>query len=320
MLVDENSFKDTKDRCRECYSELIFDNDTGEQVCSVCGIVNGNVEITTVSASPSSPPPMELGSVLGNTTSSTTVQDLKGFSAIVERTSGGDQKRGPQNYELSRLKRLNNLVMANDSKTRNFRRALREIRRLTNSLGLGNSIVDTAFQIYRKGLSNGRTRGRSISGMAGAAVYLACRDLGVPRSAEEIENVAENLNHKSIRRYSKILLREANIVVDTPDPSSSVSRIAKQAGLSGLTERKAIQILDQVKDKGVLAGKRPVSIAAAALYVASVQTGEHITQLRIAFAAEITTITLRKRSAEIMQLLEEIGQPTSVLASALAGA
>jgi transcription initiation factor TFIIB len=140
--------------------------------------------------------------------------------------------------------------------------------------------------------------------MAGAAVYLACRELEVPRSSEEIEHLAETVDRKNIKHYSKILMRETKLNVAAPDPSFQVSRIASRAGLSGTTERRAVLILSQIKDEAVLAGKRPVSIAAAALYLASSQTNEYVTQIQVAFAAGITTITLRNRTLEISKLLE----------------
>lgn len=205
--------------------------------------------------------------------------------------------------DMNRLRRLNNLTIASDSKRRNLTRAATEIQRIGGSLGAGRNVVERAYEIYRKGIEEGVGRRRSIVGMAEAAIYLACKEGGVPRSAEEIELSSDGNEGKNIRHYSKVLLKGSGIRLTSPDPSSQVSRIASRAGLGGITERKAIQILDKVKNEAVLAGKRPVSIAAAALYLAASQTNEYTTQIRIAFAAGITTITLRKRAAEVSKLL-----------------
>src|SRR5207244_316529 len=81
-----------------------------------------------------------------------------------------------------------------------------------------------------------------------------------------------------------------------------------QNRLKGTTrreDRKAFEILAAVKGSPVLAGKRPISIAAAALYLASLDTEGGATQLRIAAAAEVTPITIRKRSLEISTALKE---------------
>ena len=52
--------------------------------------------------------------------------------------------------------------------------------------------------------------------------------------------------------------------------------------------------------------KRSHSLAAAALYLASRELGERTNQLRLAFAAGVTAITIRKRSADMTRIL---GQP-----------
>jgi transcription initiation factor TFIIB len=98
-------------------------------------------------------------------------------------------------------------------------------------------------------------------------------------------------------------MKGAGLRIASPDPASELSRIASRAGLGGITERRAVQILDKVKNDSLVAGKRPVSIAAAALYLAAGQTSQYTTQIRVAFAAGITTITLRKRATEISELL-----------------
>jgi len=90
-----------------------------------------------------------------------------------------------------------------------------------------------------------------------------------------------------------------------------VSKIAARAKLGGRTQRRALDILYQVGDDPVVIGKKPISLAAAALYMAALETREYTTQLRLAVAAEITTITIRKRYLEIMQVLKEKSLPVT---------
>jgi transcription initiation factor TFIIB len=82
-----------------------------------------------------------------------------------------------------------------------------------------------------------------------------------------------------------------------------LSRIAGRAALSGRTERRALEILAQVKDHAILAGKRPNSLAAGALYLASIQMREQTNQSRLAYAAGVTPMTIRERSSDISSLL-----------------
>jgi len=78
---------------------------------------------------------------------------------------------------------------------------------------------------------------------------------------------------------------------------------------NGRTQRRALDILSKVGDDPVVIGKKPISVAAAALYMAALETGEYTTQLRLAVASELTTITIRKRYLEIVQILKEKSLP-----------
>jgi transcription initiation factor TFIIB len=98
------------------------------------------------------------------------------------------------------------------------------------------------------------------------------------------------------------MLKNTN-TANIPNPAIYVPAIAARARLSGLTERKAHELLTKIKGSDAFVGKRPVSIAAAALYLASVENQDPITQMRIAFAAGVSPITVRKRSAEIAKVL-----------------
>jgi hypothetical protein len=95
------------------------------------------------------------------------------------------------------------------------------------------------------------------------------------------------------------------IRVPLPVPSNSISRIAGKARLSEKSARKALELLGAVVDNTMLSGKNPVSLAAASLYLATIETKEYTTQLRIAIAADVSTVTVRKRCLEIIQLLKE---------------
>ncbi len=300
MLLNPTVGRSTE-RCRECRAVLVSDFETGEQVCAACGVVSKSEELrfSALFGSPSS----ELGSVMGDENSGM-MYYVSLPAKIDDRDVDARGKHIGEVGDMNRLRRLNNLTIASDSKRRNLTRAASEIQRIGGSLGAGRNVVERAYEIYRKGIEEGNGRRRSILGMAEAAIYLACKEGGIPRSAEEIEHSSDGHEGKNIRHYSKVLLKGAGLRVSSPDPASQVSRIASRAGLGGITERRAIQILEKVKNNAVLAGKRPVSIAAAALYLAASQTSEYTTQIRIAFAAGITTITLRKRANEVSKLLE----------------
>ncbi len=79
------------------------------------------------------------------------------------------------------------------------------------------------------------------------------------------------------------------------DPVRCISKIASRAEISMVTQQEAIRVLKDAKKKGVVSGKDPMGLAAAALYVACVVTGEKKTQKEIAEIANVTEVTVRNR-------------------------
>jgi len=61
------------------------------------------------------------------------------------------------------------------------------------------------------------------------------------------------------------------------------------------TKRKALEILKKAEEGKISAGKDPMGLAAAALYVACVMNGENKTQKDVAEAAGVTEVTIRNR-------------------------
>jgi transcription initiation factor TFIIB len=79
------------------------------------------------------------------------------------------------------------------------------------------------------------------------------------------------------------------------DPLTYVSKIAEKNGVSGKTQGAAIAILREARQKRVSAGKDPMGMAAAALYIACLQNNTKVSQQNIAEAAGVTEVTVRNR-------------------------
>ncbi|MDG7011991.1 MAG: hypothetical protein JRN17_02740, partial [Nitrososphaerota archaeon] len=68
-----------------------------------------------------------------------------------------------------------------------------------------------------------------------------------------------------------------------------------KVGLSERVARKAIEIVRVTEEREISAGKSPMGLAAAALYLAGVIEGEIKTQKEIAEASGVTEVTVRNR-------------------------
>ncbi len=294
---------DSLDLCIVCSGQLISDPDTGEEVCGSCGIVARENLEQAAERRAFTLEEMDKRYRTGEP-ASLMMYDM-GLSSFIDNKNIDANGKQIQGYsEIDRLRRLNKITVSNNSKTKNLNKAMREIRRITEILGIGTPVAERAAYIYRKALEKELIKGRSITGIVAATIYIACKDTGTPRSIHEIQEVIGNADRKNIAYYYKFLLREMKIHVPLPMPSNSISRIADKARLSEKTVRKALEILALVGDNAMLSGKNPVSLAAASLYLATIETSEYTTQLRIAIAADVSTVTVRKRCLEIIQLVK----------------
>lgn len=298
--------------CPSCKGKIVSDIDRGEKFCSHCGIVideclhsanSGNMDF--FSAYHENENTNEQTSQMMYHVGLPTLIGKKNVDAF------GKQIRG--HSEMENLRRLNKFTISNDSKTKNLNKAIREIRRISETLGISQSIAERASYIYRKALNKKLIRGRSITGIVAATIYIACKDSGILFPIDRVESLHENCSRKNVIHYYKLLLREMKMNTSIPDPAQYVSKIAIKARVGGKTERRALEILSQIEGDPGLSGKKPISLAAASLYLASLQIKEHVTQLRIAVAAELTTITIRKRCLEIDEILKQKTSQPSIL-------
>jgi transcription initiation factor TFIIB len=106
---------------------------------------------------------------------------------------------------------------------------------------------------------------------------------------------ASLVDRKDVARCYRLLLRELDVQMPIADPLTYISKIAEKTGISGKTQGLAIQILREAKQRKVVAGKDPMGLAAAALYIACLMNNEKKTQKDIAEAAGVTEVTVRNR-------------------------
>ncbi|MGB9817344.1 MAG: transcription initiation factor IIB [Desulfurococcaceae archaeon] len=232
-----------------------------------------------------------------------TVHDM-GFTTAIDysdRDASGHTLINKK-YQLYKLRKWQARTRILTSVERNLAQAMNELDRLSDLLNLPTYIREEAAKIYREAVEKGLVRGRSIESVIAAAIYLACRLRKLPRTLDEIEEYSR-VSRKEIARCYRLLLRELSIKVTTSEPADFVPRIAHALGLSGAVVRTAIEILNKARETGVLGGKDPIGLAAAAVYLACEKLGEERSQKEIANVAGVTEVTVRNRCRELMKVL-----------------
>jgi transcription initiation factor TFIIB len=287
--------------CNNNSGQIITDTESGEIICRNCGMVMlDNVQETR-------PEWRSFTTDDANNTRSRTgmptslARHDKGLATIIGRANkdaSGQVLDADMRTTMERLRTWDFRTQAHTSTDRNLRQAFSELNRLKDKLGLPDSVIEKTAYIYRKVQERGLVRGRTISSVLAAAAYIACREMGLSRTLDDIAHL-NNIKHKELARTFRLLVLELDLKVPMIDPMKCVVKVANKAKLSEKTKRQAINIMHDIIKSGVSAGKDPMGLAGSVIYMSSINTGETITQMDIADAAGVTEVTIRNRYKDI---------------------
>lgn len=291
--------------CSVCRSEIVVtDHECGEVICSRCGVVVDRIESPAVQEWRSfSIDDFYRKSRTGGATS--LARYNKGLLTTIG--SSRDTKEKGLNFDRIRVWDLR-IQAAND---RSLKQALPALEHLKVSLALPETIVEKSAYFYRKAARINLIKGRTVTSILAASVYLACRELETPRTLNEVAS-ASNVPRKKISRDYRLLVHTFDPKIPAIDHVRCITRIANKVGLSEKTKRVAVKIMRQVIAMQVSAGKGPMGIAATVLYIACLQAGEMKTQKELSIAAGVTEVTIRNRYSELKKYLQEFAKSSSI--------
>ncbi|KAL3630308.1 Plant-specific TFIIB-related protein 1 [Castilleja foliolosa] len=186
-------------------------------------------------------------------------------------------------------------------------RAYLQIIDVASILRLDCDISDHAFQLFRDCSSATCLRNRSVEALATAALVQAIREAQEPRTLQEI-SIAANLPQKEIGKYIKIL-GEA-LQLSQPINSNSISvhmpRFCTLLQLNKSAQELATHIGDVVINKCFCTRRNPISISAAAIYLACQLEDKRKTQAEICKVTGLTEVTLRKVYKELLENWDDL--------------
>src|SRR3989344_2237946 len=205
--------------------------------------------------------------------------------------------------QMYRLRKWHKRTSISSSMERNLAIALSELDRVASMLGLPGNIREASALLYRRAVEKGLIRGRLIESVVAAVLYTICRQYGVPRTLDEISEVS-GINKKEIGRTYRFLKHDLGINMPLTNPTHYIPRFASELGLSGHVQERARAILENAIDKGLISGRGPTGVAAAAVYIAGVLMNERKTQKEVADVAGVTEVTIRNRYRELKEQLK----------------
>ena len=285
---------------------LITDNDSGELICSNCGMVISEKTTDNVHEESGAFTSEELNNrERTGPPRSLAVHDM-GLSTVIGRRNidaSGKLLNASMRSTIERLRTWDSRLQVNDSGNRGLRHAFYELDKFKDKLRLTDTIIEKAAYIYRKAQQRGMVRGRTILGILAAAIYIACREMQTFRTLNDIADTT-SLKRKEIARNFRTLIFELNIRSPAIDPMKCITKIAHNANITERAKREAMKLMAVVVRKELSAGKEPMGLAATVLYISCKKAGENKSQLELARASGVTDVTIRNRFNHLKYMLD----------------
>jgi transcription initiation factor TFIIB len=308
--TDHDHARTREQVCPECGGRLESDSEHGEIACIECGLV---VEEDEIDHGPDwrafNSEERDQKARVGAPT--TNMMHDKGLSSKIDwrnEDAHGNTLSSRQRQKMQRLRTWDERFRTRDSKERNLKHALGEVSRMASALGLPKATRETASVIYRRALEENLLPGRSIEGIATAAVYAAARQTGVPRSLDEVATVSR-IEKLTLMRAYRYIARELGLEIAPADPLDYLPRFASDLEISEEAEQQARKLLENAIEEGYTSGKNPTALAGAALYAAGLLVNGKVTQGTVGEVADISEVTVRNRYKELLELKEGTAPP-----------
>jgi transcription initiation factor TFIIB len=252
-------------------SNIITDPETSELICSNCGLV-----ISTERAQESRPEwhyfdhgsPNNYRIRTGMPTS--LARHDMGLSTIIGRTDRdytGNRITTSVKSTIDKLRILDYRTQLYSATDRSLKKAFSELDILRDKLALPDSVVEKTAYIYRKAQQRGMIRGRTVSAMLAAAIYIACREIRIGKTLKDIAE-GSNVKEKTLSQSYRILLTELDIKTPMLDPLKCITKISSKMKLNERITRQAMSIMYEAIKKEATTGKDPMGLASAVLYMA----------------------------------------------------
>lgn len=277
--------------CPQCGSELLIeDKETGEMICSNCGLVITyillDIDFGRKTYKLAKDDRDRLGAPL-----TFLIHDLGLSTTALKDVSDFNN--------MSRRLRKNII----ESCDKPLIKILSTIHLLSSKIQLPESVEENAALLIRRLWKKGVKFGRNYRGIAVASLYISSRMYSLPKNMKEFTSIA-CISKKAFWRCYKKIIQELKIKGDDGF-SIMISKIINRLDLKGEVECLANKILKAAREAGLINGRKPDCIAAASIYLAAKKLGYRVNQRRVAETASISVVALRSRYKELRKIIQE---------------
>jgi transcription initiation factor TFIIB len=304
--------------CKENPPNLVEEFSSGDTVCGSCGRVLADRIIDTRSEwrtfsndDQGNDDPSRVGDAANPLLHGSQLQTEIGFG------DGGLRVR-----ELSRAQNKSN----HDKTNKSLQSAYGQISTLCESSAIPKLVAETTKMLYKVTDDAKIFKGKSQDAIIAGCIFIACRQHEVPRSFREVFKLT-NVSKKEIGRTFKAL--EAHLqkalakeqkkpAGAVPSPGSSfkhtkttvatdlIARACNKLGLPNQTSIIAQEAATKVTALGVAAGRSPLSITGACIYLVSHLMGVSRTPKDIGLAVDVSDGTIRTAYKLIHAAIDQV--------------
>jgi transcription initiation factor TFIIB len=301
--------------CREVPPNLTEEFSSGDTVCASCGLVVGSRIIDTRSE----------------------------WRTFANDDQGGDDPSrvgGPQD-EFVEGQHLATDVAFSDSKAhkilartqnnanqdkaqKGLMQAYKEIVSLCEAINMGQNVSNAAKHIFKLVDKYKFMKGKPQEAVIAGCIFIACRQNNVPRTFREIFNLT-SVSKKEVGRVFKQLQSFLQKLQDTEGEATGLNTVTNyentSVGAEDLCGRYVSQLgfknqqkiskisrdlAEQANDISALAGRSPLSVAAACIYMACHLVGEPRASLPIAKQAGVSDGTVKTAYKHLFAAREQL--------------
>ena len=325
--------------CREVPPNLIEEFSNGDVVCGSCGLVLGEKTVDTRSEwrtfandDQGNDDPSRVGDAANPLL----------VGSQLETHIAYDKGASARSRDLHRAQGKS----THDKNNKSLSAVYRELADLCNSMDFLDSVATYAKFLYKQIYDAGAFKGKSPEAMNAGLIFIACRQCQAPRTFKEIQaftkvpkadigrmfkglekffsnqnrlkkDKAENAGGKcawvSVRICHTLLTKskgsppqEPYATTQSTDPQYYCERFCNKLGLSFRISSASKEIAERTDKLGSLAGRSPLSIAAACIYMASYLMGQPKAPKEIAKVAGVSDGTIRHSYKLIYPKREEL--------------
>ena len=281
--------------CRSPHPNLVEDFASGDLICRDCGCVVGDriidtrSEWRTFSNESGGDDPSRVGGPANPLLDGDQLDTLIG-------------KKDGTSKDLSKLQ-SRSALKASD---KNLLSAFQTISIMSERIGLPKIIADRAKQIFKKVDNEKVLKGKSQEGIIAACIYIACRQEKVPRTFREISALTL-LPKKEIGRCYKAVAPFLESGIEAVSTEDFLSRYCSYLDLGIEVQKAAASVIRKATELGILAGKSPISIAAAGIYMITLLFPQFSRATKdISFVAGVSETTIKHTYKELYARRHEL--------------